>query len=423
VPKGSCIVGIDIGTTKVCAAIGETTRYGGIRIIGVGTAPSKGLRKGVIVNIDDAVQSIGLALDRAERLSGHRITNAFLSISGGQIASLNNRGVIAIAHRDRAIGTDDVERVIEAARVINVPNNREIIHSIPRQFIVDGQEGVKNPTGMIGYRLDVETHIITAAVTSVQNLTKCVHRLGVDVEGVVLEPLASGEAVLTDEEKEMGVVLADIGGGTTGISIYVEGSVWHTAILPIGGNHITNDVAIGLRTPFATAEEIKVSYANVLNNDTGSAEEIEVTTFGRSQSDRISRAELCEIVEARLAEMFSFIQEEIKNSGYDNLLPAGVVLTGGGAQLDGIADLAAASLNLPVRIGLPYDVDGLVDSINGPAYAAVVGLLLWENRQGPQSAMRSLGTRHISRNGGENGTEDETTMVGRIGGWLKAFLP
>lgn len=422
-PKDRCVVGIDIGTTKICAAIGEPERDGGVRIVGVGLAPSKALRRGVVVNIDEAVDGIGTAIERAERFSGHKIVSAFLTVTGGQIASLNNRGVVAIANGDRAVTPEDVERAIEAARVVNIPTNREIIHAIPRHFIVDGQEGIRNPVGMLGYRLDVETHLVTAAVTSIQNLTKCVQRLGVDVDGIVLEPLASGEAVLTDEEKEMGVVVADIGGGTTGIAIYIEGSVWHTAVLPVGGNHITNDIAIGLRTPFATAEEIKVAYATALGNQVDEGDEIEISTFGRTHQDRISRAQLCEIVEARLAEMISLIQAEITNSGYDGLLPAGVVLTGGGAQLEGIADLAAEYLKIPVRVGVPWDVEGLVDSISAPAYAAGVGLLLWGSRPGAE-ALGAASEPRWARRGREGRTRgQEVTVYNKVREWFKAFLP
>lgn len=422
-PKDKYFVGIDVGTTKVCAAIGEPDRAGGVRVVGVGVAPSRALRRGVVVNIDEAVESIGAAIERAERISGYKIVSCYLTITGGQVASLNNRGVIAIARSDQAIAPDDVERVIEAARVVSIPNNREIIHAIPRHFIVDGQEGIRNPVGMIGYRLDVEAHLVTVAVTSLQNLTKCVQRLGVDVDGVVLEPLASGEAVLTDEEKEMGVVLADIGGGTTGIAVYVEGSVCHTAVLPVGGNHITNDVAIGLRTPFAAAEEIKIAYGSALSGQIDEDEEIEVSTFGRSRQDRISRTQLCEIVEARLAEVFSLIQGEIKSSGYEGLLPAGVVLTGGGAQLEGIADLAAEYLRIPVRVGVPWEVEGLVDSVSAPAYAAAVGLLLWDSRSRLPTASAVSEPRWSRRGRDSRARSQEVTVYNRLKEWFRAFLP
>lgn len=422
-PKDNCVVGIDIGTTKICAAIGEPHRDGGIRIVGVGLAPSKALRRGVVVNIDEAVESIATAIERAERVSGHKIVSAYLTITGGQVASLNNRGVVAIANGDRAVTPEDVERAVEAARVVNIPTNREIIHAIPRHFIVDGQEGIRNPVGMLGYRLDVEAHLVTAAVTSIQNLSKCVQRLGVDVDGIVLEPLASGEAVLTDEEKEMGVVVADIGGGTTGIAVYVEGSVWHTAVLPVGGNHITNDIAVGLRTPFATAEEIKVAYASALGTQVDEDDEIEISTFGRTHRDRISRTQLCEIVEARLVEIISLIQAEIGNSGYDGLLPAGVVLTGGGAQLEGMADLAAEYLKIPVRIGVPWDIEGLVDSISAPAYAAAVGLLLWGTRTSAESLGSATEPRWARRGRESRARSQEVTVYNKVREWFRAFLP
>lgn len=420
--RGKTIVAIDAGSTKVCTLIGEIGREDNIHIIGVGVCPSRGLRKGVVVNIEEAVESIGTSIDKAERVSGYKVVSGYVGVGGNHITSLNNRGVIAIAHGDRAITLEDVERAVEAARVINVPSNREIIHSIPRQFIVDGQEGIRNPVGMVGYRLDVEGHLVTGAVTGVQNLVKCVHRLGVEVDDVVLLPLASSDAVLTEEEKEMGVVLADIGGGTTGLSLFIDGAVYHTAILPVGGNHLTNDIAVGLRTPFVMAEEIKIRRGHALVSLIDPGEVIEVTTFGRNQKEKISRVQLCQIIEARLLEILGLIQAEIKRSGYDNRLPAGVVLTGGTAELAGIADFTSEILQLPVRVGYPYRIEGLVDSISGTAFSAAVGLLLWGARYGDRtSGSRAFGGKMSSAP--SNRTRSEVHAYGKLMSWLKAFFP
>lgn len=421
--RGKIIVAIDAGSTKVCTLIAEIGKEDNIHIIGVGVCPSRGLRKGVVVNIEEAVESIGTSIDKAERVSGYKVVSAYVGVGGSHISSLNNRGVIAISHSDRTISYDDVERAVEAARVINFPNNTEILHSIPRQFIVDGQEGIKNPVGMMGYRLDVEAHIVTGAVTATQNLVKCIHRLGVEVDDVILEPLASADSVLTEEEKEMGVLLADIGGGTTGIAIFVEGAIHSTSVLPVGGNHVTNDIAVGLRTPFAMAEEIKIKRGHALSSVADPNEAIEITTFGRNQRDQISRTELCQIIEARLQETFALIQSEVKKSGYDTLLPAGVVLTGGTSELAGIADLASEILQVPVRVGYPYGIQGLVDSIGGPSYSTGVGLLLWGTMYGEHSpAMRPFGGKTLPKGLGKKG-QDGAGTYGKLREWLKAFLP
>ncbi|MCL5264202.1 MAG: cell division protein FtsA [Chloroflexi bacterium] len=420
--RGKTIVAIDAGTTKICTLIAEIGKEENIHIIGVGVCPSRGLRKGVVVNIEEAVESIGTSIEKAERVSGYKVVSGYVGIGGSHVAALNNRGVIAISHSDRAITHEDIDRAVESARVINVPSNREIIHSIPRQFIVDGQEGIKNPVGMVGFRLDVEAHIVTGATTGIQNLVKCVHRLGVEVDDVVLEPLASSEAVLTEEEKEMGVVLADIGGGTTGVAVFVEGAIAHSSILPVGGNHITNDIAVGLRTPFAMAEEIKIKRGHALSSLIDPSEVIEITTFGRNQREKISRAQLCQIVEARLQETFALLQSEIKKSGYDTLLPAGVVLTGGTSEMAGIADLASEILQVPVRIGYPYGIQGLVDSIGGPSYSTGIGLLLWGAMFGEHSPTRAFGGKVAAKK--SNGTgPDSSGMYGRVREWLKTFLP
>ncbi len=416
--KERIVVGIDAGSTKVATLIAEVSRHNNVHIIGVGVAPSRGLRKGVVINIDETVESIATSVEKAERISGHKVSNAFVGIAGTHVTSLNNRGVVAVAHSDRTITTEDVARAIDAARVINVPSNREILHTIPRHFIVDGQEGVRNPVAMLGYRLDVETHIVTGAVTAIQNLTKCFHRLGIEVEQVVLESLAASEAVLTEEEKEMGVALVDIGGGTTEIAIFVDGSVWHTGVLSVGGNHITNDIAVRLRTPFAEADEIKIKYAHALVDEVDPEELVEITTFGQSRVETVSRKDICEVAEARIEETVQLIRAEIKRSGYDGLLPAGVVLVGGTAQLNGIVELATELLQLPVRQGVPRGVHGLIDTVDGPAFATSVGLVLW----GARSGDRAIDRRTIASRD-DRYSADSRRVGGLVKGWLRAILP
>ncbi len=412
------VVGIDAGSTKVTTLIAEVGRHNNVHVIGVGVVPSRGLRKGVVVSIDETVESIDASVEKAERLSGYKVEGAYVGIAGAHVTSLNNRGVVAVSHPDRTITEDDVARAIDAARVINVPSNREILHTIPRCFIVDGQEGVRNPVSMQGYRLDVETHIVTGAATAIQNLTKCFERVGVDVQQLVVEPLAASEAVLTDEEKEMGVALVDIGGGTTTIAIFVEGSVWHTGTISVGGNHITNDIAVRLRTPFAEADELKKKYAQATSSDVDADDVVEVTTFGDSQVESVPRRQICEVAEARLQETFLLVQSEIRRSGYEGLLPAGVVLVGGTAQLSGIADLASDLLQLPVRHGVPRGIHGLVDTVSGPAYAASVGLVLWGARYGDRAIGRGAVVNRDDRY-----VSDPRKVGGRVKGWLRAILP
>lgn len=402
---------IDVGTTKVCALVGELSGSGEVQIDGVGVAPSRGLRRGMVINIDEATESIRAAVERAERSSGTKILSAYVGITGSHISSLNNRGVIAITRDDRLISHDDVMRVLEAAQAIHIPNNREVLHVIPRSYTLDGQDGVKNPVGMHGFRLDVETHIVTGSVTAIQNLTKCVEPLGIQLEDLVLEPLASSEAVLTEEEKEMGVVLADIGGGTTDIAVFIEGSIWHTSVLPVGGNHFTNDIAIGLRMPFAAAEELKIKYGHAQPGEVDPEESLEVTAFGGDGERNVLRRHLSEIIRARAEELAEMILVDMKRSGYEALLPAGLVLTGGTANLCGIAPASAHILQWPVRVGTPRGVTGLVDTVSNPAYATSIGLLLWGLKQGEEGDKeRQLGF----------GIQELTK---RFGSWLRELVP
>ncbi len=334
--KERAFAAIDVGTTKVCTIVGRVNERKEANIIGVGVVPARGLRKGNVVNIDEATETIRASVEKAERSSGYKIASAKVGITGSHINSVNNRGIVAIAASDHQVSHNDVLRALESARAVNIPSNKEVLHVIPRTYILDGQDGVRNPVGMYGRRLDVETHIIAGATTAVQNLVKCVERVNIKVEDLILEPLASSEAVLTDEEKEMGVVLADIGGGTTDVAIFIEGSVYHTAVLPVGGYQLTNDLAIGLRTPFATAEDIKIRWGSALTEEIDPEETVEVGNFTDDNTRSVLRRHLCQIVRARTEEILEMIFMEIKRSGYDSILPAGLVLTGGTANLRGL---------------------------------------------------------------------------------------
>jgi len=375
------LVGIDVGTTKVCTLVGEVSADDNLRIIGVGTVPSRGIRKGVIVNVSEATQAIRASVEKAERISGYDIERAHVSLAGAHVASINSRGVVAVQRGDRGITSEDVDRALDAARAIAIPHDREVIHIIPRGFQVDGQEGIRDPIGMIGFRLEVEAHIITGAVSSIHNLIKCIEDVGIGIDELVLDPLASGEAVLSDTEREMGVVLVDIGGGTTDVAVFIEGSIWHTTILGVGGNHLTNDIAVVLKMPNAAAEEAKIQHGHAYPDMVDPSEMIQAMAFGDNMPTRILRRELAQVIEARVEEIFSLVLQEIKRSGYDGLLPAGVVLCGGTAQLRGIRELGKQVLKLPVRVGGPGDVQGLTDSIMTPAFATSVGLLRWGQRQ------------------------------------------
>lgn len=407
------IVGIDVGTTKICVLVGELDRDGKLNIVGVGTCPSQGLRRGVVVNIEETVTSIAAALDRAERLSGKKLVTAYVGIAGSHIESENSKGFVAISPSHRDIIQNDISRAIEVARAIPLTANREVIHVIPRGYVVDGQEGIKNPIGMSGFRLEVETHIITGSVSSIRNLITCVHKAQVEIEDLVLEPLASSEAVLEDGETDLGVALIDIGGGTTDIAIFSDGAIWHTVVLPIGGNLITSDIAIGLRLPFAVAEELKITYGHCDPATIADDDMIDLAQFMPDCNDLVPRKLLAEIIQARVEELFNMVHEELKKSGYDGLLPAGLVITGGTAELPGILELAGQTLDLPARVGSPLGLLGLADSISRPAYATAVGLLLW-------------GLRHTSLYIDEEEPEEEGStndMMSRLGRWLRAFLP
>lgn len=374
------IVAIDIGTTKICTLVGQVGDENVLRVTGVGVVPSRGLRKGVITDIEAASKAIGESVQKAERVAGVTVSEAYVGVGGSHIASQNSPGVVAIGKGDRPVDRGDIERAMEAAEAVAVPHNRRIVHAIPREFHIDGQDGIKNPLGLMGFRLEVEAFIATGAAAALQNLIRCVELNRIAVKDLVVEPLASSEAVLTEEERNQGVAVVDIGGGTTSVAIFVDGSIWQTLVQGVGGNQISNDIAVGLRMPFAAAEEVKIRYAHAVPSAVDERETIEINVFGDDPVHTISRRQLCDIVAARVQEMFEWVSREIKRSGFDGLLSAGIVLTGGSSSLMGIKDVVAKELQLPVRVATPRRLQGLVETISSPAYAASVGLLLWGAR-------------------------------------------
>lgn len=387
------IAAIDVGTTKVCTIMADTDDSSWPRIVGVGVASTLGLHKGLVVNLNEAKQSIRESVRQAEQIAGYKLESAYVGVTGRHISSVNNRGVIAITRNDRRVRAGDLKRVLDVARSIKIPNERELLHVIPRTYAIDGQEGVKNPVGMHGFRLDVETHIITAAATSVQNLTKCIRGIGIEIDDLVLEPLASAEAVLTEEEKQNGAMLADIGGGTTDIAVFKDNSIYHTSVLPVAGYQITHDISVGLNLSFDLAEKMKMKYGNVMPSPNDKpTDDRTLTEDGHSVSYR----NLSEIVHIRVEELLRLILLELPRSDYAKLIPSGVVLTGGTANLPGIAELGRKVARLPVRIGIPVSLYGVSDILCDPAYATSVGLLLWKTRnEGIQSWQPKSGLRRF----------------------------
>jgi cell division protein FtsA len=377
-PKNSYIVGLDIGTKKVAAIIGEINEEKKVEIIGIGTADSRGLRKGVVVNLDATVDAIKKAQEEAELMAGVEIDAAFIGISGAHIKSFNSRGVIAVSGKNREISRDDIRRVIEQSKAVSIPPDREIIHIIPQEFVVDEQDGIKDPLGMSGIKLEVNVHIVTGAITSVQNLRTCVARAGIEIEQVVLNQIATSSAVLTHDEMELGVGLIDTGGGTTEVAIFERGSLWYTSVIPIGGDNFTNDIAVGLRTPIPDAEKIKKKFGCVSHPLVDEQETIEVPTVGRGKKPRVlSRQLLADIIHPRAEEIFRLVDNDIKRMGYEKSLNSGIVLTGGTALLDGLEEVAEEIFDLPVRRGDPSGVGGLVDRVGTPDYATTIGLIMY----------------------------------------------
>ncbi len=376
------IAGLDVGTTKICAAIAERSPIGGLDIIGIGTSPSRGLRKGVVVNIDSTVEAIKKAVADAEQMAGVEVDSVYAGVAGGHIKGLNSRGVVAVSGKGKEVDQADIDRAIEAARAINLPQDREIIHVLPQSFVVDDQDGVREPLGMSGVRMEVEVHLVTGAVTSVQNVVKSVNRAGLAVRDIVLEPLASAEAVLTPEEKELGVILIDMGGGTTDVALFRDGAIWHTGILALGGDHVTNDIAVGLRTPTAEAEDLKKRYGCALTSLVREDETIQVASVGGRKPRVLSRQLLSEIIQPRVEEIFTLVAREVGKAGLQDVATAGVVVTGGAAILEGVPELAERVFDLPVRRGIPDGVGGLADVVKSPIYATGVGLVLYGFRSG-----------------------------------------
>jgi cell division protein FtsA len=380
------IVGLDVGTTKICAVIAQAGPAGAVDVVGIGTAPSRGLRRGIVVNIDSTVEAIRAAVAEAEQMAGVEVSGVYAGVAGGHIRGVNSRGVVAVSGKDREVSETDVERVVEAARAINLPQDREIIHVLPQTFIVDDGDGIREPIGMSGVRLEVEVHIITGAVTSVQNVVRSVNRAGLTVHDVVLEALASAEAVLYDDEKELGILVIDIGGGTTDVALYRNGAVWHTAILPLGGDHITNDIAIGLRTPMADAEDMKKRYGCALTALVPAEETVDVPSVGGRKPRQLSRQVLSEIVQPRVEEIFTLVARELARAGFQDAATAGVVVTGGTSIMEGVAELAEGVFDQPVRRGAPLRVGGLADVIQSPVYSTAAGLVLHGARSRPAGA-------------------------------------
>lgn len=375
-PQEEVYIGLDIGSTKVACVVGLNEEGAATpSVIGVGVAPTSGMRKGVVVDVEDTVSSITAAVDEAERISGVAIDHATISIDGAHVSSMNSKGVIAVGRADQEITTDDLRRAEEAATAVHLPPNREILQVFPREFIVDDQTNVKDPVGMHGVRLEVETHIITGATPAIKNLSRSIYQAGVDIEGQVLVPLAAARAVLSKRQKELGVALVDIGGGTTGVAVFEEGDVLFSSVIPIGSGHITNDLAIGLRTNIDTAEKIKLKYIKAHPGKALATEKIQIEELG-SDDGVVSRRELNKIVGARLDEIFQMVADELRKAGKDTLLPAGIVLTGGGAKMSGIEEFAKQALNLPVIVGQPEGLSGIVDRVSDPAFAAPIGLML-----------------------------------------------
>ncbi|MCK9390416.1 MAG: cell division protein FtsA [Syntrophales bacterium] len=383
--KSNVIVGLDIGTTKTCAIVGEITDQG-IDIIGIGSNPSEGLRKGVVVNIDSTVEAIKKAIEEAEHMSGCEIRAVYVGIAGGHIKSQNSLGIVAV--KGREVDDEDVQRAVEASKAIAIPLDREILHTLPQSYIVDEQDGIRDPIGMSGVRLEAKVHIVTGASASIQNIAKSVSRVGLDIDEIVLEQLASSEAILSNDEKDLGVVMLDIGGGTTDIAVFSEGTIKHTAVLPVGGNYVTSDIATGLRTPATEAEKLKIRYGCAYSPLIPKDDTIEVPSVGGREPREVSRQILGRIIEPRMEEILSLSYKELVRSGYEDLMAAGVVITGGTSIMEGMTELAEQVFNMPVRRGCPMGIGGLTDVVNSPMYATGVGLIVYGSKHISKESLR-----------------------------------
>lgn len=377
--EGNMIVGLDIGTSKVVAIVGEVDADGGLNIVGIGRHKSRGLKKGTVVNIESTVQSIQRAVEEAELMAGCQIHSVYAGIAGKHIRSMNSHGIVAI--RDKEVYPADIERVIDAAQAVAIPADQKVLHILPQEYIIDSQEGVKEPLGMSGVRLEAKVHLVTCATNAAQNIEKCIRRCGLETDEIILEQLASSYSVLTEDEKELGVCLIDIGGGTTDIAIFTEGAIRHTGVIPIAGDQVTNDIAMALRTPTENAEELKIKYACALSQLASPDEMIKVPSVGDRPARELSRRALADVVEPRYDELFHLIQAELRHSGFEDMLAAGLVFTGGTSKMEGVAELAEEIFHMPVRIGMPYEVSGLVDIVRNPTYSTGVGLLMYGLKQ------------------------------------------
>lgn len=399
------IVGLDIGTSKVVAIVGDIKADGSLDIVGIGSHRSRGLKKGTVVNIESTVESIQRAIEEAELMAGCQIHSVYAGIAGSHIRSMNSHGIVAI--RDGEVMRADIERVIDAAQAVAIPADQKVLHILPQEYIIDSQEGVKEPLGMSGVRLEAKVHLVTCAINAVQNIEKCIKRCGLETDEIILEQLASAYAVLTDDEKELGVCLVDIGGGTTDIAIFTEGAIRHTGVIPIAGDQVTNDIAMALRTPTENAEEIKIKYACALTQLASAEESLKVPSVGDRAPRELSRQALAEVVEPRYDELFTLVQAELQRSGFENLLAAGIVLTGGTSKMEGVVDLAEEIFHAPVRIGAPQSVSGLADIVRNPIYSTGVGLLLYGLKQ------------YQERGGIETKREPQVHIVDRVKSWFQ----
>jgi len=406
--NSNMIVGLDIGTSKVVAIVGEVKADGSLNIVGIGSHRSRGLKKGTVVNIESTVESIQRAIEEAELMAGCRIHSVYAGIAGSHIRSMNSHGIVAI--RDREVTRADIDRVIDAAQAVAIPADQRVLHILPQEYIIDSQEGVKEPLGMSGVRLEAKVHLVTCAINAVQNIEKCIKRCGLQTEEIILEQLASSYAVLTDDEKELGVCMVDIGGGTTDIAIFTEGAIRHTGVIPIAGDQVTNDIAMALRTPTDNADELKIKYACALTQLASAGEMIKVPGVGDRPARELSRQALAEVVEPRYDELFTLVKAELQRSGYENLLAAGVVMTGGTSKMEGVIELAEEIFHMPVRIGMPQGVKGLADIVRNPIYSTGVGLLLYGMRQ-QQHQERSHHPVSVK--------ESQISVIKRVKNWLK----
>ena len=400
------IVGLDIGTSKVVAIVGQSSADGTMEIVGIGSQPSRGMKKGVVVDIEATVRSIQRAVEEAELMAGCHIHTVYAGIAGSHVRSLNSHGIVAI--RDREVAQADIDRVIDAAQAVAIPADQKTLHVLPQEYVVDNQEGVREPIGMSGVRLEAKVHLVTCAVNAAQNIEKCVRRCNLEVDDIILEQLASAHAVLTEDERELGVCIVDIGGGTTDIAIFTEGAIRHTANIPIAGDQVTNDIAMALRTPKQHADEIKIKYACALSQLAGADETIKVPSVGDRPPRTLSRQNLAEVVEPRYDELFTLIQAELRRSGFEDLIPGGIVLTGGSSKIEGAVDLAEEIFHMPVRLGSPQGISGLIDVVKNPIYSTAVGLLLYGQR------MEKDGTSARALAGG-----GEVNWVERFKNWFK----